>query len=247
MSVSVDLSDVLEHAITTAHDGQAWRNIYTCDPTQDLFDDLVATSSAGAIHELVERSRPVPQRQARTGLDRPFAYLPDGVPFALSWPTPPWRAGRWGDGADYGVWYGAQSERTSLREVHYHLSKEARRLFSHHAEPPHIAWHRAVFLARVRASNLCDLRPCYVKHADNLCSDDYVFCQQIGRRLWSEGRQGLLSQSVRDQGGVNVSLFDRAALIEDKRLRVVRLCYFRDGHCQITHREDITRSILGEA
>jgi len=243
----VDLSEALEHAVTAAHNGQAWRNIYTCDPTQDLFDDLIAPSSAGAIHELVERSRPVPQRRARAGLDRPFVCLPEVIPFASSWPNPPWRAGRWGDGADYGVWYGAQSERTSLREVHYHLSTEARRLFSRHADTPHIAWHRAVFLAQVRASNLCDLRSCYAKYADGLSADDYAFCQQIGRQLWSEGRQGLLSQSVRDPGGVNVSLFDRATLLEDKRLRVVRFCFYPDGHCQITHREDITSSILGNA
>ncbi len=241
----MDLSEVLHHAVQTAHDGKAWRNIYTCDPTQDLYDDLVGPSSAGAIQALVEASRPAPQRRARSGLDRPFVYVPDEVPFTTSWPDPPWRPGRWGDGADYGVWYGALSEKTSLREVHYHLEKEARRLFSLHPQTQQIARHRAVYLAHISASNLCDLRPCYASFASILGSDDYAHCNELGRQLWAARRQGLLSLSVRDANGVNLSLFDRGALVEDKRMRAVRFCFSRDGACQITHREDITSAILG--
>jgi hypothetical protein len=241
----VDLSDVFAAVQQRAYEGEAWRNIYTCDPAQDLFDDLVDPSASRALHALVERSRPAPQRQAVSNRESAFFYLPDPIPFGSSWPQPPWKAGRWGDGSEYGVWYGALSEKTSLREVHHHLKKEAETRFLQFPNTQQIAFHRAVFLAQVRASRLVDARLSAPEFKSVLCSDDYSACNALGWQWWSEGHQGILSFSARDPGGENISLFHSNALLLDKKLRVVRFGFWRNGECEISCREDITSAILG--
>jgi RES domain len=241
----VDLSEILAESIDCQYSGPAWRSVYTCDPTQNLFDDLVPLEQQSQIYTLVEKSKSSNEKSANSNKEKPFHYLPEEHSF-ISWPPEPWTPGRWGDGSNYAVWYGALTEKTSLLEVIHHLRKKATSDFEDSPKTQEVVFHREELLAEICATRIADLRKCNDHFTTVLTSEDYTLCNRIGNHFWTEKYQGLFSTSVRDFKGVNLSLFQKSSLISDKKIRIVRVCFGRTGSIKVTHREDITEYLFGK-
>lgn len=94
------------------------RNIVSLGASQDLFDDLTADPAEARLAQQVEDTvKPPPYRSRTPLIDRPFE---DAAWFnAIDWPFRHWQASRFSDGS-FGVWYGADSVKTTVHETAHH-------------------------------------------------------------------------------------------------------------------------------
>lgn len=110
---------------------------------------------------------------------------------------------------DLGAWYAAAALRTAVAEVGHHLRREAvaRGLASLQRE------YRA-YTADLEGSYL-DLRGQQAERPDVYASGSYTVSQALGEAVRAQGGAGLLYDSVRHPGGVNV------AALRPRNVRVV--------------------------
>jgi len=109
------------------------------------------------------------------------------------------RPSRFSDGG-YGVYYCARTMETAVAETTYHMS----RFYASTAEPPLNVDMRT--LIGHLDGTFHDLRedPAFESLRDPL---DYSASQAIGRRLWSEGSNGVVFDSARDPEGECLGAF----------------------------------------
>lgn len=207
----------------------AYRNIYTVTPSQDLFDDLVADRSNDKVLQAWENEtsridHAAPQKE------RVFQY---GNTLQTSdvFEKEKWRLGRFGDGTNYGVWYGALEEKTSILEALYwayrfcgqtvRLTQEFNRV------------DRRMFRADCQTADHLDLRPFKESHPLLVHPTDYSLCSALGD-FAQEKKLGLyLTPSVRNPKGTCVPVFRPDVLKQDRTIYFLHFDFYPDGRIEI--------------
>jgi hypothetical protein len=174
-------------------DQHLFRNVPAApvEPFSDLIDDTDGAEFAEALVATV----------SGTAADRHLHAV--GFPFAhLS-------QSRFSDGT-FAVWYGSLALETTLRETIWHWIRDQEDMLDLDRKHWPLRLARDIYRVGCRAA-LVDL---VGKQAEYplLISDDYSFCQGIGRRLHGEGHPGLLAPSARHAGGENATIFNPKVL-----------------------------------
>lgn len=191
------------------YQGEIYRNIWTCAPSQHLYDDLCEHGEAIALDQFVQLSSGIDHH--KTQIERPFQYgkLEEEEVLRV-FKRENWSAGRFGDGKTYGVLYSAEDEETSIYEaswVAFQLGKDNvlkkgevytvdRRMFRIHASSE-------------RCADLSAQADCFdlLTHPRN-----YSFCWSLGEQLVKEGFELLRTPSARKAQGVCVPIFSPVCL-----------------------------------
>jgi hypothetical protein len=205
----------MEYKISEDSRGDWLRNIVSLRKTVDLFADLVAQPADTRVlmeHELATK----PTREAAPIITRPFeeAALYDPIRAAIDWPFEHPCRTRYSDGS-FGVWYGARTLETSIRETVHHFRRNT--LASEIAAKSRMPIYQERRVHRVRCSAmLVDLRPLCAGQPRLLDPDDYSYCQALGAQLREAALPGLQSLSARDAGGEVAAVFLRQALSDPR-------------------------------
>jgi hypothetical protein len=187
------------------------RNIVSLRKSVDLFADLVAhpaDTRALIEHELATK----PTREPAPIITRPFeeSALYDPIQAAIAWPFDHPCRSRYSDGS-FGVWYGARTLETSIRETVHHFRRNT--LASDIAAQSRVPIYQERRVHRVHCSAmLVDLRAQCAVQPRLLDPDDYSFCQALGAQLRAAALPGLQSRSVRDAAGEIAAVFVPQAL-----------------------------------
>jgi hypothetical protein len=109
---------------------------------------------------------------------------------------------------DLGAWYASDEVATAAAEVGHHLRREAiaRRV-------PEIARTFRGYSARL-AGDYLDLRGCQVARPDIYAPDSYAASQILGESIRASGGAGILYDSLRRRGGVNVAAHRPTNILE---------------------------------
>ncbi|MGO4714907.1 RES family NAD+ phosphorylase [Bradyrhizobium sp. 2TAF24] len=188
------MTDALAAAPQPAH-----RLIPSQFPPIGLFDTVATTADLGAVMELVgwtndrlvaERIHRLPQAEWVYGMANASivmaAFLhvaPGGMRF---------------NGPDLGAWYAADELRTAAAEVGHHLRREAvaRRV------PTMQRTYRA--FSATLLGDYRDIRGQQTTRAELYAGDSYAASQVFGEEIRASGGAGIVYDSVRRRGGVNV-------------------------------------------
>lgn len=125
-------------------------------------------------------------------------------------------ATRFSDGS-FPVLYGALEVKTAEMEVRHGFSMRVGK-----PTAARTGWYRRLtyrFRGEVK-----DLRPMQSNWAA-LTSDDYGFCNELGREAVAAGLDGLLAPSARRKGGTNLPAFTRRAVSEVREGEFVAVTY----------------------
>ena len=197
--------------------GEAFRNIATCDPTQDLYDDIVDPEDFELLFEIEGRTQGIDKSQP--GKNRCFQYGNiDRSTLCFerffSW-------GRFGAG-NYGVWYGALEEETSIAETSYKRPEIDKNDFENSEGP--IVQCRRMFKASLDAKLSIDTRT-IAKIQSHLTSDDYSFCQNLGEQAIENNIDMFLTPSARRTGGICTPVFSGETAVSDQAIRSYLVIY----------------------
>ncbi len=183
------------------------RNIVSLSLSQNLFDDLTDNYADWVLAQQVEAmAKPPPYRSNAPAIDRPFE---DAEWFnAITWPFKSWQASRYSDGS-FGLWYGCGSVETTVYETVYHWYRGFLTDAGFETEP--VIGERKLYWVTCNAV-LLDFRPVVHEYTDLTNKTDYTYPQSIGARIHREGHPGLLTCSVRHEGGENFVVFSPSVL-----------------------------------
>jgi hypothetical protein len=177
----------------------SWRLIPSRFPPIAAFDTVATAADALAIMELEgwTNDRLVAERVARLPQsDWVFGRANASVVMASFLHPPP--GGTRFSGAALGAWYASAAMRTAAAEVAHHLRREvvARRVAEMRRQ------YRAYSAAL--AGDYADLRGQQATQPDLYAPDNHVAGQAFGEALRASGDAGILYDSIRHRGGVNV-------------------------------------------
>lgn len=195
-------------------DGNLCRNIVSLRQAVDLFDDL--TDGEPRLSEVAIAAEMRVKAAIPGGVIARSCYYTTAVEYPFV--TEPYLQTRYGDGT-YGVWYGALDVDTSIYETAFHMIQDERNIEGLDEE---VIRERAVYDVHCRAV-LIDLSAKRQSHPA-LVNDDYVYTQQLARRLVEEGHPGLLAPSARCQG-ITAAVFN-IKVLSDPRIRCYLLYRF---------------------
>lgn len=216
----------MDFSVTADSCGDWLRNIVSLRRSIDLFAELVDDpddSHVLAQHELATK----PAREPMPIISRPFedAAIYDPLGAAIGWPFDHPCRTRYSDGS-YGVWYGARTLATSVRETVYHFRRNT--LASEIAARGRAPIHQERRVHRVRCTAmLVDLGGSCTEEPRLLDPEDYSYCQALGARLRTASLPGVLTRSARDSHGEVVGVFHRNALSDPRD--VCYLTYILDA------------------
>ncbi|MHB1187980.1 RES family NAD+ phosphorylase [Thiobacillus sp.] len=114
---------------------------------------------------------------------------------------------RFSDGT-YGVFYCARNRDTAIAETQYHSA-----LFMRATSEPPMRLQMRLYTVEARGE-VADLREASQAEPRIVDPDDYAYAQGIGRKLRSDGVQGILYPSVRHPAGECLAAF-RTALLKN--------------------------------
>lgn len=204
-----------EYRVTRDSQGDWYRNIVSLRKSIDVFADLVDDPADLAVleeHELATK----PAGKSPAIVRRPFedAQIYDPIAAAIEWPFEHPSRSRYSNGS-YGVWYGAASIETTVRETVYHFRKDtlASKVAADSSKP--IIQERRVHLIRCDAL-LVDLREHTTLEPRLLHSEDYSSCQILGSELRHAGMPGVLTYSARHEGSEVVAVFTPGVLADPR-------------------------------
>lgn len=206
-----------EYRVTRDSQGDWYRNIVSLRKSIDVFADLVDDPADMKIledHELATK----PAGNAPAILKRPFddAQIYDPIAAAIEWPFEHPSRSRYSNGS-YGVWYGAGSIETTVRETVYHFRKDtlASKVAAESTKP--IMQERRVHVIRCDAL-LVDLREQTAREPRLLHSEDYSTCQILGSELRHAGMPGVLTYSARHEQSEVVAVFTPSVLADPRTI-----------------------------
>jgi hypothetical protein len=204
-----------EYRLTRDSQRDWHRTIVSLRHSVELFADLVDDPHDTKIlmrHELATK----PVNAEPVIVARPFEEVDvyDPIASAIEWPFEHPCRSRYSGGA-FGVWYGAASLETSVRETVHHFRKDtlAAAIARDSARP--IVQERRVHLIRCSAL-LVDVRTLVRKEPRLLHSDDYGACQSLGAELKHAGMPGVLTFSVRHPKNEIVAVFTPTVLADPR-------------------------------
>lgn len=202
--------DILAKTPNTLFQHPSYRNIVSLVTSEDLFDDLTDDPNDYAIAHTLEALHTPPHYTNNTPvINRPFE---ESAWFnAITFPFEHWQESRYSQGR-FGVWYGASDLQTTVYETAYHWVK---RTFQEEGHLPNgRIIERKIYTVQLDAL-LLDLRPILNQYPALLAPNDYSLTQQIGHTVHQQGHPGLITQSARCSGDVQV-VFNRQVLSEPK-------------------------------
>jgi hypothetical protein len=192
-------------------------------PPVSAFEDVASAEDLAAVMELegwtndrlvAERAARLPRAEWAYG--RPNA----SVVMASFLHTPP--TGLRFSGGALGAWYGALMVETCIAEVSHHLRREMIRS----GMARFVATYRA-YTARIDGA-YADIRGLADTRRDLYARADYAVSQAFGEAIRAEGGDGILYDSLRHRGGVNLCAY-RPSKIEDVT---------QAGHIELTIRPE---------
>lgn len=191
------------------------RNIVSLRKSVDLFADLVDDPKDADVLARHEMSIKQAYHQPAI-IHRPFeeSALYDSVAAAIQWPFQHPCNSRYSPGT-YGVWYGAASVETSVRETVYHFRRNtlASQVARQSTRP--IVQERRVHLVHCSAM-LVDLRAHTRREPGLLDPDDYSICHAVGAELRSAGLPGVITYSARHARSEVVAVFTPSVLTDPR-------------------------------
>jgi len=217
-----------QHLVTRDSQRDWHRNIVSLRKSVDVFADLV--DDARDIDVLIQHEMSTKRARREPAIvTRPFedAEVYDAIVAAIEWPFEhPWRS-RYSNGA-FGVWYGAASVETSVRETVHHFRKGtlASTIAAQSKIP--IVQERRVHIVRCNGL-LVDLRSLVRKDANLLHPDDYTACQLLGAELKHAGMPGVLTISARHANSEVVGVFTPEVLTDPRMVCYLTYTLFADS------------------
>lgn len=197
-------------------DKPAYRNIYTCHPAQDLFDDLGLDEKQKALcrdfenqSSLIDHSAPQKDRAFQYGdLSATPQFHATGL------------AGRYND-ATFGTWYGALEGETSETETLYWFYRFNRERLRHaHGS---IVSDRVMFKTRLKGAKFVDLRKADAETRAKITHPtDYSYTHACARLAREMDWDAYVTPSVRRAGGSCVSAFHPRVIREEKKVYYLR-------------------------
>ncbi|MBA2656288.1 MAG: RES family NAD+ phosphorylase [Tatlockia sp.] len=182
-----------------------FRNIRGINISQDLFDDLSDDPLNWEAANALEIYTHPPIANAPL-IQRPFDYSKNDF---ISYPFENLTSSRFSDGS-IACWYGSETLETSIYETSYHFIQEIldSEVF---IDQKIIKIDRRV--AQVNCRGLAfDLTSKKTEFPWLTDSINYTRCQEIGRRVASEGHPLLIVPSARQEKGVNLVAFTSKVL-----------------------------------
>lgn len=185
--------------VFSAAPSPSYRLIPSKFPPIGLFDTVATAADAAAVMELAgwTNDRLVEERLRRLPEDEWVYGQPNSsVVMATFLHVPP--AGARFNGPDLGAWYAAAALRTAAFEVAHHLRREA------------VATGAAVLERDYRtyaadlAGSYLDIRGQQAQRPDVYASATYIASQALGEGIRASGGAGLIYDSLRHSGGVNI-------------------------------------------
>lgn len=178
----------------------AYRLIPSQFPPLGLFDTVASAADLAAVRDLVgwTNDRIVAERLARLPqaewvFGRPNASV---VMAAFLHVAP---AGMRFNSSDLGAWYGAAALTTAAVEVAHHLRREAL------ARGAPTATRKFRTYTSILAGDYLDIRGQQVARPEVYASDSYVASQVLGEAIRAAGGAGVIYDSLRHVGGINVA------------------------------------------
>ncbi len=193
-------------ALIDVHDDLA-RNIVGFIESQHIFDDLSGSEDDWHMAEQVELEMKLPGFDSLLPIiHRPFERAL--VDSAITYPFSNWGKSPYSDGS-HGVWYGADSIKTSIYESAHHW--HAGLLSDAGFNKAGVISERRVFWVRCDAA-LINLKEKVLAFPELLNRDDYRYCQGVGARIHHEGHPGLITRSARYLRGDTIAILNSKVL-----------------------------------
>ncbi len=198
-----------------------WRNIYTIQQSQNIFDDLV---SPGKEHDLFSLDHATSQiEHALPGSGRVFQYGNVGETIACFDPQY-FAVSRFTPG-EFGVFYGALEETTSIAEI---MSMHLRRFETNmNLSKLPVIVDRKMYVCSLAGKRCTDLRPMIERYPE-LMSDTYEFCHSVGKVAKKEHLDFLVTKSVRRPEGNCIAAFNAACIRGEKFQYFFQLVYAKE-------------------
>lgn len=212
--------------------GSVYRNIATCFPSQDIYDDIVDKKFTEAAFELEHNATAV--LKSNNPKNRVLDYGNVDILYPLK---PPWHRGRFGDGHSYGVLYTSLEEKTSILETIFHLKKTIERSFLATTEDT-IKLDRRMFKVDIDSRNISDLRGLENKFPGLVHPEDYSCCQKVGEQARSNAIGALLTPSARTQGSC-MPIFQSSCVQSDHTINYVTFIFKRNGKHSVFRSQEI--------
>jgi len=193
--------------------GDIHRNIVSLRESQDLYDDLSDSAAAWqAAIDLEMAAKPPLFISRQTIIDRPFEEATYNE--AIDYPFKHWSKTRYSDGS-YGVWYGADSLKTSIHETVYHW-RHSLLADANWQNIASIVIERIVYLVRCDAA-LLNFLPKIADFPALIDPSNYYQTRQVGARIHHDGHPGLKSRSARCAGDI-YAIFNQRVLSTPRQL-----------------------------
>ncbi|PXA76615.1 hypothetical protein DMC25_23850 [Caulobacter sp. D4A] len=177
----------------------SYRLIPSRFPPIGLFDTVATAADLDAVMELAgwTNDRLVAERVARLPVDeRVYGRTNASIVMASFLHVAP--GGMRFNGPDLGAWYAAAELTTAVAEVAHHLRREA---VATGAQA--LSRQYRVYSARLEGDYL-DIRGQQAAWPEVYASDDYAAGQAMGEAVRVSGGAGILFDSLRHAGGINV-------------------------------------------
>ncbi len=173
------------------------RNIVNIAQSDGVFDDLEADKQ-----DLDAANRLLTDSVSRTHFSNYITDFDYSAAIAYPFETEPYMASRFSDGS-YPVWYGSMETETTIYETVFHMLQTLSTIEGAFDEA-RIVRHRSLYDVHCQAI-VFDITDEAKTHKE-LVSNDYAYCQAIGKRIYKGNYPGLLSNSARSKGE-NVNIF----------------------------------------
>ncbi len=177
----------------------SYRLIPSRFPPIGLFDTVATAADLDAVMDLAgwTNDRLVAERVARLPIDeRVHGRTNASIVMASFLHVAP--GGMRFNGPDLGAWYAAARLTTAVAEVAHHLRREA---VATGAKA--LSRQYRVYSARLEG-NYLDIRDQQAARSEVYASDDYAAGQAMGEAVRASGGAGILFDSLRHAGGINV-------------------------------------------
>jgi hypothetical protein len=201
-----------------------WRNIYTIEFSQNLYDDLVSPGNEVILQALDNATSAIDHSQP--GKNRIFQYGQSQDTIACFDPKY-YAESRFSKG-DFGVFYGALDEATSIAEI---MDMHYRRFRTNmaNAKEETVIVDRKMFVCHLSGQNCTDIRP-LIKTFPDLIADSHDFCHSVGDIAKSTRLDFLVTKSVRRPEGECVAAFNADCILGEKYQYYFRLVYKKNSN-----------------
>lgn len=197
-----------------------YRNIFTNTHKEHILNDIGDESDYEVIDAAIQLTSGIDHSKPQ--FHRPFQYgqVEDEDILAV-FKTGNWNQGRFGDGQEYGVWYGAEEELTTIFEACWVVFQLAKDNTMPQGEV--YTGDRAMYHAKVVSQKMVDLLHKAEIFNSLVHPVDYSFCQALGKKLVKESVEMVRTPSARKHGGICTPLFSPTPIQKAERVYYVRI------------------------